>query len=100
MTEHRFEPSAYHNSFGSHEPVLTIAPGDRVLTTTADAFGRGQSGDHVATPGNPLTGPFFVQGAEPGDQLVIHLETILPNRDHGFTIGSLAPPRRRRRLRP
>lgn len=91
MAEHRFEPTSYHNSFGSYEPVLSIASGDRVVTTTADAFGRGPSGDLVARPGNPLTGPFLVEGAELGDQLVVHLETIVPNRDHGFTIGSIAP---------
>lgn len=91
MPEHRFEPSRYYNSFGSHEPVLRVASGDRIVTSTADAFGRGREGDLVATPGNPLTGPFFVEGAEPGDQLVVQLETIEPNRDHGFTIGSIAP---------
>lgn len=89
--DHRFEPVRYHNSFGSHEPVLSIASGDRVMTSTADAFGNGREGDPVATRGNPLTGPFFVEGAEPGDQLAIHLETIVPNRDHGFTISSIAP---------
>jgi len=91
VAEHRFEPSAYYNSFGSYEPELSIAPGDRVVTTTADAGGFGQSGERVAKPGNPLTGPFVVEGAEPGDQLVIQLETIVPNRDNGFTVGSIAP---------
>ena len=88
--EHEFEPTGYFNSFGSHERVLTIASGDRVRTSTADAFGHGRDGDPVAPPGNPLTGPFFVEDAEPGDMLVVRLESIVPNRDHGYTISSIA----------
>ena len=89
--EHRFEPEGYHNTFGPHHTVLTLASGDRVITSTADAFGRGRDGDVVATRGNPLTGPFLIEGAEPGDQLAVHLEMIVPNRDHGFTVSSIAP---------
>ena len=88
--EHEFEPSEYHNSFGSHEPVLTIASGDRVVTSTSDAFGHGRDGTSVAARGNPLTGPFFVEGAERGDMLVVRLESVVPNRDHGYTISSIA----------
>ena len=89
--EHEFEPTRYYNSFGSHEPVMTIASGDRVRTSTADAFGNGRDGQPTATRGNPLTGPFFVEGAEPGDVLVVRLESVVPNRDHGYTISSIAP---------
>jgi acetamidase/formamidase len=32
-------------------------------------------------PGNPLTGPFYVEGAMPGDTLVVHLERVALNRD-------------------
>jgi len=88
--EHEFEPTTYYNSFGSHEPVLSIASGDRVRTSTADAFGNGRDGEPVAGRGNPLTGPFFVEGAEPGDVLVVRLESIVPNRGHGYTISSVA----------
>lgn len=30
---------------------------------------------------NPQTGPFFVDGAEPGDTLAIHFISITPSRD-------------------
>ena len=89
--KHNFEPSIYYNNFGSYEPVLTIASGDSVTTSTADAFGNGRSGEPVAKRSNPLTGPFFIEDAEPGDQLVVHLENILPNRDHGYTMSGIAP---------
>ncbi len=80
----------YHVTFGPHEPVLRIGSGDRLITATADAFGRDMSGEHVTTPGNPLTGPFYVEGAEPGDTLAVSLELIEPNRDHGFTRSAIA----------
>jgi acetamidase/formamidase len=32
---------------------------------------------------NPQTGPFFVEGAEPGDTLAIHFVSIEPSRDWG-----------------
>jgi acetamidase/formamidase len=34
---------------------------------------------------NPLAGPFFVKGAEPGDTLAIHFVKIRPSRDQGFS---------------
>jgi hypothetical protein len=38
---------------------------------------------HTKTHGNPLTGPFYIEGAEPGDALIIHLEKVRLNRDTG-----------------
>ena len=66
MATHHFEPTHYHTTIGPHEPVLEIAPGDRVITTTVDALGGDASGNQVTHRGNPQTGPFFVRGAEPG----------------------------------
>ena len=40
MATHHFVPNNYHTSLGSHEPVLRIAGGDTVVTTTVDAFGK------------------------------------------------------------
>jgi acetamidase/formamidase len=71
--------------------VLHLEPGDWVVTTTADASGRDAAGEQVAAPGNPMTGPFFINGAEAGDTLVLHLERITPNRSTGYTTRSLAP---------
>jgi acetamidase/formamidase len=71
--------------------VLRIEPGDRVVTSTADAGGADRTGGVVAPRGNPLTGPFYVEGAQPGDTLVVRLEHIYPNRPHGFTSRSIAP---------
>ena len=91
MTKHRFEPHRFYNTLGPHEPVLRIASGDTVTTTTLDASGCDAFGRQVASRPNPQTGPFFVEGAEPGDALVIHLIRLTPNRDTGYSHDALAP---------
>jgi acetamidase/formamidase len=70
---------------GTYEPVLRVAAGDTVVTTTVDAGGHDASGERVTPPGNPMTGPFYVEGAEPGDTLEVRLDRIRPNRGHGFS---------------
>jgi len=91
MTVHQFQPDHYFNTLGAHPPVLRVAPGDTVKTTTVDAAGGDARGEQVAARGNPQTGPFHIEGAEPGDTLVVRIERIEPNRDTGFTGGMLAP---------
>ena len=81
-TRHEFVPKVYHNHFsGLLEPALHIKPGDTVHTTTVDAGGVDAKGVHVAAGGNPLTGPFYVDGAWPGDTLVVNLKRVRLNRD-------------------
>ncbi len=89
---HRFEPSVYYNTFSfAHQPVLRIKPGDRVITRTIDARGFDAQGKEVGMRSNPQTGPFFVEGAEPGDVLVVSIEKIEPNRKTAFSSSVLAP---------
>ena len=79
---YEFVPKTYHNHFsGLIEPALRIKPGDTVHTTTVDAGGVDANGAHVAAGGNPLTGPFYVEGAWPGDTLVVRLKRVRLNRD-------------------
>jgi amidase len=91
MATHHFQPTHYYTTIGSHEPVLTIADGDTVITTTVDAGGYDKNDVKVTEGGNPQTGPFFVEGAEPGDTLVVKLEKLVPNRPRGFTSMMVAP---------
>ncbi len=62
----------HYNVLVAAPPVLRIAPGDTVITTTVDAHGF-----DAAQPGDsrPATRMIacFVEGAEPGDTLVVHL---------------------------
>ena len=91
MPTHHFSPTHYYTTIGSHPPVLQIAPGDTVVTTTVDARGQGADGQSITPPGNPMTGPFYVEGAEPGDTLVVYLEQLTPNRPYGWTRRMVAP---------
>ncbi len=89
---HRFEPTRYHNTFSfAHEPVLAIAPGDRVVTRTIDARGFDAEDRKVGERPNPQTGPFYVEGAEAGDVLVVRFEKIEPSRGTAWSSSVLAP---------
>ena len=84
VTTHHFQPTHYHTTIGWHDAVLHIADGDAVVTTTVDAGGQ-DANEAQATPGgNPQTGPFYIDGAEPGDTLVVHIDRITPNRPRGY----------------
>lgn len=84
-------PTTYHRGISSAvTPALRLFPGDTVRTSTVDAggWGRGAFGDRankLSTGGNPLTGPFVVEGALPGDVLVVHLHRVRLNRGWGFS---------------
>lgn len=89
---HRFEPVRYHNTFSfAHSPVLHIRPGDRVITRTIDARGYDRANNQIGERPNPQTGPFYIEGAEPGDVLVVRLEKIEPSRDTAWSSSMLAP---------
>ena len=90
MATHRFQPTHYHVTIAAHEPVLRIAPGDTVITTTVDAGGQDEREEQATPGGNPQTGPFFIEGAEPGNTLVVHFDRITPNRKRGYTAGIVA----------
>lgn len=90
MATHHFHPTRYYTTIGWHEPVLRIAPGDTVVTTTVDAGGRDASGERVTAGGNPQTGPFYIEGAERGDTLVVHIDRLMPNRAQGYARSVVA----------
>jgi amidase len=91
MTIHRLSPELFHNTIGSHAPALTIADGDTVVAETIDAHGFDQQGRKRAERPNPMTGPIFVSGAEPGDALLMRIETIAMTRATGWTFQVLSP---------
>ena len=87
-----FVPTKFHNSFsGDIEPVLHINPGDTIKTTTVDAGGRDSKGARRSPGGNPETGPFFVEGAMPGDTLVIRFQHMRLNRDSAESGNRIVP---------
>jgi amidase len=89
---HRFQPTESYNTFsGAHAPALRIKPGDHVVTFTIDARGFDSAGVQRGQAANPETGPFFIEGAEPGDTLVVHLLRLETNRATGYSASLLAP---------
>jgi amidase len=91
MAIHHFTPTIYYTAMGTYPPVLEIADGDTVITTTVDARGQDSFHRQIAERGNPQTGPFLISGAEPGDTLAVHFDRLRPNRRQGWTAASLAP---------
>src|SRR5438093_7739116 len=88
----------------SHPPAARIASGDTVITKTRDASNDAfrptmktiAEGNLDLSRVNPQTGPFYVEGAEPGDTLKVHLDKVTVNRDWGWGgaipyFGALAP---------
>jgi len=91
MAIHKFHPKVYYNAFGTYPPVLRISDGDTVITSTVDNSGRDAADRQVTQPGNPLTGPFYINGAEPRDTLAVHLEELRPNREMGRSSTVISP---------
>ena len=78
----RVPASAAHNRWHPGlEPVVTIAPGEELTLDTRDGIDGQLTAESTHADileldlglGHPLTGPVFVEGAEPGDVLVVEL---------------------------
>ena len=76
----------YHYTIGPYtDPVLSIKPGDRVVVETRDAF-EGAVKTERDLPSkvltmpfvNPQNGPIMVEGAEKGDVIAVHIESMAP----------------------
>ncbi|HJT16620.1 MAG TPA: acetamidase/formamidase family protein, partial [Thermoanaerobaculia bacterium] len=79
-------------TFGGAAPKMHIKPGTRIVSWSEDCYDGAvtrpdQLPSKVMPPGhdNPQTGPFYVDGAEPGDTLAIHINKLEPARDHGIS---------------
>jgi acetamidase/formamidase len=98
LPELRYEPdpddprSALVYTFGGVAPVATIRPGQTVSTWTRDCYNgavrsTSQLPSQVCDPRylNPQTGPFWVEGAEPGDTVAVHFRSIRPREAWGVS---------------
>jgi len=86
----RPRPDEYVWTFGGAPPLARIAPGTVLEVFTEDCFaGRVRTCDDLVSRVcefpflNPQTGPFYVDGAQPGDTLAVHFVSIEPARDWG-----------------
>jgi len=73
-----FTPTAGVQTYAVREPVLRVAAGTTVVTRQFSLPGDYYDGSG-AWPGE--VGPFFIEGAEPGDTLVVRIVRLAPNRD-------------------
>lgn len=92
QTTHRFKPTVGYPTFAVRPPVLTVKPGDMVESESL--WGEWYERPGGKWPGE--VGPFAIEGAEPGDTLVVHVIRVKPNRDtavstQGGTFGALVP---------
>src|SRR5579872_7256849 len=85
-----FRPEAgqYAWTFGGAAPVARITPGTVLDLWTEDCFaGRVRSSSDLVSEVcefpflNPQTGPFYVEGAAPGDTVAVHFVSLEPSRD-------------------
>src|SRR5438094_946560 len=79
--------------FATAEPVARLHSGDILDTNTLDCFGNAlrKPGDMVSMIKryNPLAGPFFIDGAEPGDTLAVKILDLQVDGDSG--VGGYSP---------
>jgi acetamidase/formamidase len=83
-------------TFGGAPARQRIQPGTRIITWTEDCFDgvvktAADLPSKVMPAGhdNPQTGPFWIEGAEPGDTLAVHILSLTPARSYG--VSSFSP---------
>jgi amidase len=85
-----FEPTEFHRMLAADvPPVMRIWPGDTVHTKSVDAGGQDEKSVYRVAGGNPLTGPFYVEGAMPGDTVAITIKRLWLNRDWAMSDNGL-----------
>ncbi|PYQ03831.1 MAG: hypothetical protein DMF82_12235 [Acidobacteria bacterium] len=89
---HHFKPTVGHPTFAVRPPVLTVKPGD--VLESESLWGEWYEKAGGKWPGE--VGPIAIEGAEPGDTLVVEMLKIRPNRDtavstQGGRFGALVP---------
>ena len=79
--------------FGVAPPVARVKPGNILEANSLDCFGNAlqRPGDSfsLVKGDNPLTGPFYIDGAEPGDTLVVHILDLQVDGKQG--VGTFSP---------
>jgi len=75
-----YDPQVFYGYYSAaNPPAMRVFPGDTVRTRTFD--GSGRDNERRAPGGNLETGPFYIEGALPGDTLAVKLNRVRVNRD-------------------
>jgi amidase len=80
--EFRPPPGSGVQTFAVRPPILRVRPGDTVVTETLYGGWYERAGGEW--PGE--VGPFHIEGAEPGDTLVVKIVRLRTNRDHAVSV--------------
>jgi acetamidase/formamidase len=87
----------FHYTFGPHSPVRTVRPGESIRVVCPDSDNELSDGSVLTADqrqvspggllfeGNPMAGPFFIEGAHPGDTVTIKIDGIELDRQKGQT---------------
>ena len=92
MTRYEPTPDSISYTFGGKPAIARVKPGEPFELRTLDCYG-GAVRDVTDLPSevctfpylNPVTGPFHVEGAEPGDTLAVHVLDLTPAAPYGFS---------------
>ncbi len=97
MATHHLAPEVYYYTFAAHRPALRIQSGDTVVAQTRDAGGGDADGNPMPEEmkqrvagtalreSNPVVGPVYVEGAEKGDALAVHIRRIRLTRERAYS---------------
>ena len=88
----RYEPKMQDLKYvyGPAQPVLLLHSGDTVDTRTVDAEGHAmKAAGYPARGFNPLTGPFYIEEAQPGDTLAVKFISMEVDGKEGW--GGTSP---------
>ena len=81
----------YYEISRHNSPVVTIQSGETIQVETEDAFSgqiltENDRRDRQIIPySNPQSGPIYVEGAQSGDTIAVHIESIKPTRGQAAT---------------
>jgi amidase len=96
VVEYRPAAEELAYTFGGRPAIARVKPGTVLRVSTEDCFGgKVRSTSDLPTSVvqfpylNPVSGPFHVEGAEPGDTLALHFVAIEPARD--WAVSSTFP---------
>lgn len=89
VVHYRPTPDHFSWTFGGATQVTHVRPGEVIEMWTEDCYAGNVRGPEDLVSQvcdfpflNPQTGPFYVEGAQPGDTLALHFVSIEPSRDY------------------
>jgi acetamidase/formamidase len=87
-----FLPSVFYNAYDAKTtPALSMRSGDTVNTESIDAIGFDRDSVKKGERGNPLTGPFLIEGAFNGDVIAVTITRLSLNRNFATTLNAFIP---------